>query len=78
MGLPFLNPRKVGSVIAAARKPDGSLEPKGEVGEPDHALMSAAEDLIRAVHMKDANAVVNALQAAFEMMDSSQDMEMGE
>jgi hypothetical protein len=32
--------------------------------------MSAADDLISAVHMKDSKAVADALKAAFEICDS--------
>lgn len=44
-------------------------------GEPmeipaEHPLASAAEDLISAVHSKDANAVAQALEAAFQICDS--------
>lgn len=71
-GLPFLMHRKIATVILAKQKPDGTLEPKGEEGEHDPALMSAAEDLIRAVHAKDANAVAEALMAASEILDSDE------
>lgn len=57
--------------MMAARKPDGSMEQEGEAKEPNHALLAAAEDLISAVHMKDASKVAEALDAAFEICDSS-------
>lgn len=76
--LPFLGPKKISSVIVAGRKPDGSLNPQGDEGEMDAGLMSAAEDLIQAVHAKDATAVASALKAAFQMSDDDSDVEMGE
>lgn len=71
--LPFLKPDKMASVVMAARKPDGSLEPKGEEGEMDHGKLSAAEDLIRAIHAKDAKAVAEAMQASYDMCESKED-----
>jgi hypothetical protein len=68
--LPFLKPQKVASVILAARKPDGSIEIKGEEGEHEPGLIEAAHELINAVHGKDSNAVASALKAAFEIMES--------
>lgn len=73
--LPFLQPKKITSIMMAVKKPDGSIEQKGPEDEPDHALMSAAEDLISAVHMKDAKAVAEAIKAAFELCDSEADSE---
>ena len=70
--LPFLAHRKIANIIVAKQKPDGTLETKGEKDEHDPALISAAEDLIRAVHAKDASAVVDALKAADEVMDSGE------
>lgn len=67
--LPFLKPEKISSVIMSKRKPDGGAEVVGEM-EPDgdassSMLQSAAEDLIKAVHSKDASAVAAALEAAY-------------
>lgn len=67
--LPFLKPKKMASVIIATRKPNGSVMPEHEEGESEPGLMSAAEDLISAIHSKDASAAASALQAAFEMME---------
>lgn len=83
--LPFLAPKKVAGVIIAKAKPAGGLEPKHEEGEHDPALMSAAEDLLRAVAMKDAEAVCDAMKSMFDILDSDEpkedelsDEEMGE
>lgn len=67
--LPFLNPRKSAGVIIAKRVGD-KTEPMHEEGEPEPGLMAAAEDLISAVHMKDAKAVAEAFKAAFEVCES--------
>lgn len=42
-----------------------------EGGEVDDGMMSAAEDLISAIHSKDAKGVASALQAAFDLCGSS-------
>ena len=56
----------------ARRKPDGSTQVMHEEGEQDPALMAAAEDLISAVHSKDAKAVAEALKSAFDIMESNE------
>lgn len=68
--LPFLRPKSQVGVIVAQRKPDGEKEEKGMEGQEDSGLMSAAEDLIRAIHAKDSSAVAEALRAAFELCDA--------
>ena len=65
--LPFLQPKKMSSVIVAKMKPEGGVEPEEAT---DSSLEMAAEELIRAVHSKDASAVATALQAAFEVCDA--------
>lgn len=70
--LPFLQPKKMASTLVIRHKPDGSNEPEGEEGEPNHALLSAAEDLISAIHSKDASAVASALKAAIEMQEGEE------
>lgn len=67
--LPFMQPKKITSVLVGKKNPDSSLELEASE-EMDAGIMSAAEDLIRAVHSKDAKAVAGALQSAFEMMDA--------
>lgn len=68
--LPFLKPRKQGSVVAVVTKPDGSNESMGPVDEHDPAFMSAADDLISAIHSKDSKAVADALKAAFTICEA--------
>ena len=70
--LPFLQPKHVASVIIAKRTPDGGQEPISEEGEHAPELMQCAEDLIKAVHAKDAKAVAAAMQGAFDHMESQE------
>jgi hypothetical protein len=62
--LPFLQPKKMAGMIIAKYKPEGKTEPGVEEGEMDHGLMAAAEELISAIHAKDATAVAKALESA--------------
>lgn len=48
---------------------DGSQEHLGEEGD-DHGMLSAAEDLISAIHSKNPHSVAEALKAAMAMIDS--------
>lgn len=75
MPLPFLKPKSVAGLIVQTRKHDGSMGDTQNEGQEDHALMSAATDLIRAVHSKDEHAVAAALRAAFEICDSEPHVE---
>lgn len=50
-------------------------EPAEPQGEQDPMLLSAAEDLLSAIAMKDASGVAQALQAAFDMCDSMEESE---
>jgi len=68
--LPFLQPKKMAGLIVQKYKPEGKMEPMGEEGDMDPGLMAAAEDLISAVHAKDAKKVAQALQSAFEIAES--------
>lgn len=64
--LPFLKLNK----DASASGPVDSLE-RNPDSEPEYdALESAAEDLINAIHSKDAKGAAAALRAAFELADS--------
>lgn len=63
--LPFLAPRKQAGVIIAKRVGD-KTEAVSEEGEHPPGLMAAAEDLISAVHAKDAKGVADALKAGYE------------
>ena len=68
--LPFLPAKKQGSVVVHKVKEDGGLDVGIPEDEKDPGLMAMAEDLIRAVHAKDAAAVVDAMQCAFDMMET--------
>lgn len=69
MSLPFLKPRKIATVIIAHRAQGGAIEASHEEGQPHPDLLRACENLISAVHMKDAHAVSEALRYAFECLD---------
>lgn len=71
--LPFLNARKQAGVIIAKRTPDQTTEVQHEEGEHPPGLMAAIEDLISAVHMKDAKSAADAFKAAAEMCDNDSD-----
>ncbi len=73
--IPFMEPKKLASVIVAKRKPSGETEIKGEEGEAMPEAVMLAEELIRAVHAKDAEAVAEALEAAFMHFDSEPHVE---
>lgn len=80
MSLPFLNARKIASVVMAKHSPDG-IEVMNEEGEPMPEMMSAAEDLLSAIAMKDAKKVAECLHAAFQICDSmpvEEDQQLGE
>lgn len=70
MALPFLKPRQQPGLIVSKRKPDGGSEESHMEGEEDAGLDACSEDLIRAMHAKDAKGVTSALKAAFEILDS--------
>ena len=69
MSLPFMKKRQVAALIIQNRTPDG-VKTEGAEDSQDQGLMSCAEDLIRAVHAKDAQAVASAMRAAFEILES--------
>ncbi len=68
--LPFLKPKQAGSVIQTKRMSDGEMKVEGEEGKHSPGAMSAAEDMISAVHAKDATAVADAMRAHHDMMMS--------
>lgn len=75
---PFLKPqRRDAGVIMTVRQPDGS-KPQVEDSE-DQGLTACSDDLIRAIHAKDAAGVTSALKSAFEILDSEpQDQDAGD
>lgn len=69
--LPFLKKdRAPASTIIMNRKPDGEMEEKTSEEDDNSGLRSCAEDLTRAVHAKDIDAVADAIRCAFEILDS--------
>lgn len=67
--LPFLKPDKAAAVIIAKRKKNGSQEIE-ETVEDMPELKAAVEDLISAVHAKDASRAMSAFKAAFLALES--------
>lgn len=61
--LPFLQPKKMATIVDAKTKPEGGMEDTHH----DDGMMAAAEDLIKAIHSKDAKGVADALMAAQDM-----------
>lgn len=68
--LPYLKAKRQPGLIIATRKADGGKIENGMEGEEDQGLMACAEDLIRAIHAKDAQAVAGAFKAAFELCET--------
>lgn len=65
--LPFLSHKRQEGSAVQTMSPEGQLRP----GESDNmGLMSAAEDLCKAIESKDHSAVASALRAAFQILDS--------
>lgn len=73
--LPFLKPKQVAGIIIAKHKASGGIEPIQEAGEHSAELMMAAEELIRALHAKDAKAVASCLMDAFHAADEAPHIE---
>lgn len=68
MNLPFLRQKdKAPSISAPIVMSDGS---QGEREEVDSGLMEAARDIIKALEMKDARRLADAIRAAFQICDS--------
>lgn len=70
--LPYLKPKKMGTVMEANYS-EGKLGQAKEEGEHSMGIMSAAEDLISAVHAKDTKGVADALKAHHEMREAEGD-----
>lgn len=68
--LPFLKAKRQTGLIVSQRKPDGGKEELYEEGNENAGLEACAEDLIRAVHAKDAEAVARAFKDAFELCET--------
>lgn len=71
--LPFLAPKKAAGIIMMKRKPEGNAEAVKEEGMADPACLACAEDLISAVHAKDAEGVAMALESAFQVLGAMPD-----
>lgn len=75
--LPFLEPKKITSVIIARRgKPDLESHPEMDMTSEDDdndlpmGMESAAEDVMRALDKRSVKDLAKSLHAAFELYDS--------
>jgi hypothetical protein len=59
--LPFLQPKKMASVVMSARKADGTEATRSTEGENAPAHVAMAEKLISAIHSKNAQEVASIL-----------------
>ncbi len=73
--LPFLKPKTVAGIIMTKRKSDGGMELPENEGPEGDSLEACAEDLIRAIHSKDARAVAAAWRAGAECLGAAEDDE---
>lgn len=79
MSLPFLQDKKrMVAIIMGKRHDDGSVEVGNPDGSPMDGIMSAAADLMKAIHAKDVKMVAEALKSAFEILDEDEPEEMKE
>jgi hypothetical protein len=65
--------RALDSILGSG--PDGGLSKKPDESAPDESLHAIAEELIDAVHAKDAAGVVEALRALIAEIESEDDAE---
>lgn len=70
--LPFLKPKKAGSVVTASYS-GGEMKPGAEEGEHSEEEMFAAQDMMSAIHSKDSKAFLSALKAYHEINKSKED-----
>lgn len=71
--LPFMEPKKIVTIIAARRnKPGVQINPEVEApgSSMDPGLKEAAIDLLRGIEAKSPMDIAKALKAAFELCDS--------
>jgi hypothetical protein len=69
--LPFLKPKLQTGVLMKTRQADTGDMPEDDSGD-DAGLTACAEDLIQAVHAKDAAAVRSAFQSMCELLDKDE------
>ena len=74
--LPFLKDKKMSGAILETRRSPDSAKPEKEEPEGDNeALEACAEDILRAIASKDAKHLALALQAAYDICESSEPKE---
>lgn len=71
--LPFLKPRKLGTVMMAKAHSDGDVESLGEEGEMHPGLVSAMDDFLSAHSQKDSTAMAKAMHSFHSICSSTPD-----
>lgn len=72
--LPFQKPKMIAGLIIQKRKPDAQkpLESKEDSESGDSGMHACAEDILRAIAQKDPMHLAQALQAAYDIMESDE------
>lgn len=82
MGLPFLEPKKITSIIIARRGKNPDLEAAPEVEAPgsemNPALKMAAEDILSAIDARSPMDLAKAIKSAYEACEGEPHEEAGE
>lgn len=76
--LPFMQPKKITSMLMAKTKPEGGVEEMPDADDSMMPMHSAASDLLSAIETKDVAGIAEALSAAHDiksgdMGDSDED-----
>lgn len=73
MSLPFLQPKKIGSILVARHRLSKGGGPadveRVEEGAPHPGITTHMEDLIHAIHSKDASLAAEAFEKAFQICE---------
>lgn len=68
--LPWLKRKQISGMVISKQDSEGSVEE-----QPQNDLHTVAEDLLKAIELKSVERIANALQAAFEICDASEEEE---
>jgi hypothetical protein len=64
------NEGHVSGILVKTREPDEKPESEDDKDDPSAAIHACAQDLVSAINANDVKAVAEAIQAAFEILDS--------
>lgn len=74
--LPFLNSKKITSIIMARKDKPDLHDAKSEVSmgdkESDAGMESAAQDILSAIDSRSVKDLANALRSAFSLLDNDE------